>query len=136
LPSDSKTYNNISEAREIFIEDTILSLLSVIASTLDKAYNAEGLGLKPNQYLAFDPSVYRELDEDITAKYERSELAFRAGASTRGEFRKALGFQTELDDPRTWFDMNALASPLPATRSIKKYDKSQLRRLEDIQLES
>ena len=136
LPSDSKTYNNISEAREIFIEDTILSLLSVIASTLDKVYNAEGLGLKPNQYLAFDPSVYRELDEDITAKYERSELAFRAGASTRGEFRKALGFQTDLDDPRTWFDMNALASPLPATRSHKKYDRNQLKALENIQLES
>jgi HK97 family phage portal protein len=136
LPSDSKTYNNISEAREIFIEDTILSLLSVISATLDKAFADEGLGLKPNEFLAFDPSVYRELDEDITAKYTRAELAFKAGASTRGEFRKALGFQDDLADPRTWFDMNALASPLPTTRSIKKYDKSQLRRLEDIQLES
>jgi hypothetical protein len=136
LPSDSKTYNNISEAREIFIEDTILSLLSVISATLDKAFADEGLGLKPNEFLAFDPSVYRELDEDISAKYTRAELAFKAGASTRGEFRKALGFQEDLTDPRTWFDMNALASPLPTTRSVKTYNKSQLRRLEDIQLES
>lgn len=136
LPSDSKTYNNMAEAREAFIEDTILSLLSVISATLDKAFAKEGLGLKPNEFLAFDPSVYRELDEDITAKYTRAELAFKAGASTRGEFRKALGFQEDLADPRTWFDMNALASPLPASPTSKRYDKSQLRRLEDIQLES
>lgn len=136
MPSDSKTYNNIAEAREIFIEDTILPLLSVIASTLDRAYDEEGLGLKDNQHLAFDHSVYRELDEDITAKYTRAELAFKSGASTRGEFRKALGFQDDLQDPRTWFDMNALASPLPASPTSKRYDKYQFKRLEEIQLDN
>lgn len=134
LPSDSKTYNNMSEAKESFIEDTILPLLSIIATTLDKMFFEEGvLTLSKDQMLWFDHSCYRELDEDITAKYERAEKAFRAGATTRGEYRKALGFDTELNDPRTWFDMNALASPV-ASQQTKRYSLDQVRIAEDIQL--
>lgn len=133
LPSDSKTYNNMAEAREAFIEDTILPLLSVIAMTMDKAFFEEGLQLTTEQYLAFNNSCYRELDEDITAKYDRAEKAFRSGASTRGEFRKALGFIDNLDDGRTWFDMNALAAPGMVTRAAR-YSLQQQRALEEIQL--
>lgn len=136
LPSDSKTYNNIAEAREIFIEDTILPLLSVIARTLDKTYFAEKtLQLTTEQELAFDPSCYRELDEDITAKFDRAEKVFKAGGSTRGEFRKSLGFITDLDDPRTFFDIQSLAAPVKLTRSQKRYSLEQLNRLEEIQLD-
>jgi hypothetical protein len=131
LPSDSKTYNNMNEAREMFIEDTILPLLTTIAKTLQTAFIKEGLLLKENEELAFDYSCYRELDEDITAKYERAEKAFRAGGSTRGEYRKALGFQDNLDDPRTWFDLNALTKPLPTE---KRYTQTEFNRLEQIQL--
>lgn len=131
LPSDSKTYNNMNEAREMFIEDTILPLLSTIAKTLQTAFIKEGLLLQENEELAFDYSCYRELDEDITAKYERAEKAFRAGGSTRGEYRKALGFQDGLDDPRTWFDLNALTKPLPTE---KRYTHAEFNRLEQIQL--
>jgi len=135
LPSDSKTYNNMAEAREAFIEDTILPLLSIIASTLDKAFFEEGVAFSDNQMLAFNYSCYRELDEDVTAKYDRAEKAFKAGASTRGEFRKALGFITDLEDGRTWFDMSALMAPIPATRSAR-YTAAQLRALENVQLKS
>ena len=136
LPSDSKTYNNIAEAREIFIEDTILPLLSVIARTLDKTYFAEKtLQLTTEQELAFDPSCYRELDEDITAKFDRAEKVFKAGGSTRGEFRKSLGFIPDLDDPRTFFDIQSLAAPVKLTRSQKRYSLEQLNRLEEIQLD-
>lgn len=135
LPSDSKTYNNMSEAREAFIEDTILPLLSTIAQTLDAMFYKEGvITLTTEQMLAFDPSCYRELDEDITAKYDRAEKAFKAGASTRGEFRKSLGFQDNLDDPRTWFDMNALASPVATGTRKQRYNADQFRIAEDIQL--
>jgi len=135
LPSDSKTYNNMAEAREAFIEDTILPLLSTIAQTLDAMFFKEGvITLTTEQMLAFDPSCYRELDEDITAKYDRAEKAFKAGASTRGEFRKSLGFQDNLDDPRTWFDMNALASPVATGTRKQRYNADQFRIAEDIQL--
>jgi HK97 family phage portal protein len=135
LPSDSKTYNNMAEAREAFIEDTILPLLSLIASTLNVMFIQENsLPLKDNQRLAFDSSCYRELDEDVTAKYDRAEKAFKAGASTRGEFRKSLGFQDNLDDPRTWFDMNALASPVATSTRKQRYTQQQFAIAEDIQL--
>jgi phage portal protein BeeE len=135
LPSDSKTYNNMAEAREAFIEDTVLPLLSIIASTLDKAFFEEGVAFSDNQMLAFNYSCYRELDEDVTAKYDRAEKAFKAGASTRGEFRKALGFITDLEDGRTWFDMSALMAPIPATRSAR-YTAAQMRALENVQLKA
>lgn len=130
LPSDSKTYNNMREARESFIEDTILPLLSDIAMTLDTMFIVEGLKLQDDEELAFNHTVYRELDEDVTVQHERATNSFKAGGSTRGEYRKALGFETDLDDPRTFFDIQS-QSPLPTTR---KYTMEQQRALERIQL--
>jgi HK97 family phage portal protein len=133
LPSDTKTYNNMKEAREGFIEDTILPLLYIISSTLERAFREEGLVLQDNQEFAFNISAYRELEEDITIKFDRAREIFKAGGSSRGEYRKAVGFQTDLDDPRTFFDLQSFTKPAVATR---RYSAKERDRLEEIQLDN
>lgn len=132
LPSDSKTYANMEEAREAFIEDCILALLSVIAKTLNSEYYSEGIQLEKNQSLAFNPAVYRELNEDIDKAHKRAGDDFKSGGLTRGEYRKALGCLTELDDSRTWFDLQA-ETAIVSGSSAKRYSPSIRRGLEVIQ---
>jgi HK97 family phage portal protein len=106
LPSQSKTYNNMEQAREAFYEDTIFSLLQAIVEGIESCLLQQaGFRLQSNERLAYDRTVYRELEGDIVKQSRIAEQIFRSGASTRGEFRRALGYSDQLDDPRTYFDL-------------------------------
>ncbi len=106
LPSQSKTYNNMQQAREAFYEDTIFSLLEAISEGISSTLLDQPLvRLKPNEKLGYDRTVFRELNGDTERKATIAETIFRNGGSTRGEYRQALGYETELDDPRTYFDL-------------------------------
>ncbi len=117
LPSQSKTYNNMEQAREAFYEDTIFSLLQAIVEGVAPCLLEQpGVRLNANERLGYDRTIFRELEGDAERQEKIAEKVFRTGASTRGEFRRALGYETELDDRRTFFELQS-STQIHATTS-------------------
>lgn len=109
LPSDNRTYNNYAEARKALIEDTVLPLWDVMLPPLEKALRESGYlrATMRGVHLAVNRKAYRELEDDRFKVSTDVQAIFKAGVSTRGEARQALGFKTDTTDSRTFFDMMA-----------------------------
>ncbi len=131
LPSTSKTYANMKEAREAFMEDTILPILHTMAQAIQGAFLESGYRLKPDARLAFNTTVYRELAGDVEADQKRARENFQAGGTNRGEFRKSLGLLTDLQDSRTYFDLQGGILGEKVVRG--RYSPEEHRKLELIQ---
>lgn len=131
LPSPSKTYDNVREARESFMEDTILPILHAMAPAIQNAFIESGYALRTGSRLAYNTTVYRELQEDVEADQKRARENFEKGLTNRGEARRSIGLLTDLEDQRTYFDLQGGMMAEKVVRS--RYTPEEFRKLEAIQ---
>ena len=131
LPSPSKTYDNVKEARESFMEDTILPILHTMAPAIQQAFIESGYALRKGSRLAYNTTVYRELADDVEADQKRARDNFEKGLTNRGEARRSLGLLTDLDDQRTYFDLQGGMMKDKVVRS--RYTPEEHRKLELMQ---
>lgn len=90
-------YNNVRQAQERFTENYLCPLWGHIGHTLDNQLLPE-FSDDPKEFVAFDMSQVRALQEDEKDKHKRIADDYLAGVISRFEARQALGYQPEETD--------------------------------------
>lgn len=111
---DRSTFSNYGEARKAFAQDTLATLWRLVSSeiTADLLPEFDGLG---GADVRFDLSRVAALQEDTTAKYNRTVNAYKAGLFTRNEARRMLGVgDAPLDGDSYYSGGVGVAKPAPA----------------------
>lgn len=85
------TYSNARELRESFTENTLIPLWRVVAQEIENQLLKTDYANSENMFLSFDISNIRALQQDLTAVYERMNLAVQNGWATLAEARRAVG---------------------------------------------
>lgn len=105
LPSDSKTYANLGEARKGAYENLLIPLQKAFDSQLTMQLMPDILGARPGDMFARDYSEVGCLQEAVKDRYERLHKAVGGPFVTRDEARQQLGLPPieggdELYEPR------------------------------------
>jgi hypothetical protein len=95
------TYANYREARSSFWDETLAPLYRETAAVLTRGFMDEP-GYEGFDYLEFDTSTVKALQEDEDAKHNRVRANMTAGIITREEARQALGYEPEAATGETW----------------------------------
>jgi HK97 family phage portal protein len=94
---DRSTFANFKEAREAAMESCNAPLWYRIAETLDAFFSDVGL-LSAGQFVEFDLSKVRALQEDESDKHDRARKNFQIGIWKRSESRTYTGKQATPED--------------------------------------
>lgn len=116
---DRSTFSNYGEARKAFAQDTLATLWRLVSSeiTADLLPEFGGMG---GVDVRFDLSRVAALQEDTTAKYNRTVNVYKAGLVTRNEGRRMLG----LGDAATDGDGYYGAGLKPAAAAARQLEDS------------
>ncbi len=110
----TSNYASFREVREMFTEGTLLPLWALNAEKFTQALRPD---FTPDRqvFLAYDTSEVRALQEDVTARYTRLNVAVQGGWVKPNEARAEVGFPPlpELDAP-------AEPAQPPALRVVKE----------------
>jgi HK97 family phage portal protein len=87
---DRSTFSNYGEARKAFAQDTLATLWRLVASEVAADLLPEFAGMGGVD-ARFDLSRVAALQEDTTAKFNRTVNVYKAGLVTRNEGRRMLG---------------------------------------------
>lgn len=132
LPSQSKTYSNLEEARDSAGKQTILPMLAEWASQLGNQVLPE-FGLDPDQYrFWWDTSNVSWLQDETDALHDRLRKNWEAGAYDLARYKELLGeVPLPADRGVTYFSMVAVSRPvaMPAEVPAKKGVSEVARRM-------
>lgn len=121
LPSQSKTYSNVQEAKLSAILDTIMPLMDDIAQQLDTQL-LQITGNEQKNTLRWDYSQIPQIEEDRQGKesIERTmdREDFLADKITRAEFRQRAGLPTNATDNVYYSQIQAQNSPLGLNQTL------------------
>jgi HK97 family phage portal protein len=95
---DRMIYNNYSEAREHFMEGSIIPMQSLWARVLTTRLLRSEFGGKNNEYVDFDYTNVRVLQDDENKKAQRWATLYNAGIAKRSEARSAFNLDTVPED--------------------------------------
>lgn len=103
---ERSTFANMKEAREMAVESCNAPLWRRMAETLDASLQQDRL-LRPGEFLEFDLSTVRALQEDENDKANRMALLYEKGVIKRSEGRSKLGWQSTPEDEVYATDLQA-----------------------------
>jgi HK97 family phage portal protein len=107
---ERSTFSNMKEAREMAVESANCPLWSAIADTLTLAFSdpaSDSMILKPGEFITFDLSTVRALQEDENDRATRAELLYRGGVWKRSESRQYTGKEAATEDEVYLTDIKA-----------------------------
>lgn len=132
LPSENKTYANYGEARKAMIEDCILPLWSALLEQIKPHLIYDGFwrGAIGSTELIVEDGSYPELEDDRFKVSDDLRNDWKAGLLNLGEYRRAKGFKTGLDDKRTYFDLLAASRPAMNGTASRRLSLEARRQLE------
>lgn len=122
------TFSNMAEAREAATEQCLGPLWRKISATLTHRFLPMLGADRANEYVAFDLSGVRALQDDQNELYTRADKAYRGGLLKRSEGRSLLGFESEATDDVYFTDLTAGMSDEAAMKSLFK-DAAERRRV-------
>lgn len=129
LPSQSKTYSNLEEARDAAGKQTILPMLAEWSDQLSWQVLPE-FGLDPAQYrFWWDTTHVSWLQDETDSLHERLRKNWEAGAYDLARYKELLG-ETPLPIDRgvTYFMMQGAAQPAALPASTAKKGVSEVAR--------
>lgn len=86
----SSQFSNFHEAREMFAEDTMLPIWTADGEALTDQLLPD-FSTRDDERLGYDLDQVRALQQDVTAKYGRLQVAVKGGWLTANEARAAVG---------------------------------------------
>ncbi len=139
------TYSNARELRESFTENTLIPLWRVVAQEIENQLLKVDYANSETEYLQYDIANIRALQQDVTAVYERMNLAVQNGWATLAEARRAVGLPVT-DEHEVYYvpadkiviqkeDLNDIpmpTQPIEVETSENTFDRF----LKDIQIEN
>lgn len=94
-----KTYNNVSEARRSFYEDTLIPMQAGVAECLEhQILDDVGIGDAATQEVAFSYDRIMCLTEDQDKVWIRAATAYEKGGIRRSEYRDIIGLEWDKAD--------------------------------------
>lgn len=122
------TFSNMREAREAAVEQCLAPLWRKIASTLTYKFLPMIGADRANEYVEFDLSGVRALQDDLNDLYKRAGSGYQAGLLKRAEGRNLLGFESDPEDEVYFSDLQAGMSDEAAAKALFK-DAAERRRV-------
>ena len=95
---DRMIYNNYGEAREHFMEGSIIPMQSLWAKLLTVQLLRKEFGGRPNHFVDFDYTNVRVLQDDENKKAQRWATMYNAGFAKRSEARAAFSLEVAPED--------------------------------------
>lgn len=136
---EHSTYNNVKESKAMFTENTLSPLWVDIGAEYDAQLLADFDGLpvmladgtasvadSSTDYVAYDQSVVKALQEDENKRHERLRADWEADGLTHGEYRTALGH--DKDPARENMYYSELVGKDPQTAAAKTLIETVKRR--------
>jgi HK97 family phage portal protein len=126
---DRSTFSNMKEAREAAVESANCPMWTQIAEVLTGSLR-ELKVLKPDEFVDFDLSTVRALQEDEDAKHKRAQDNYRWGVWMRSESRAYTNKTSTPDDDIYFTDIQAANSQtkLMADAQAKSQERSLILR--------
>ncbi len=93
----NSTYSNFEEANRALALQTLIPMWRALASELQQGL-AEEIGFSEEETLKFDTGQVRALQESEKEREEVHGSAFDRGGITRGEYRRAIGYEATEED--------------------------------------
>lgn len=124
---DRSTFSNMKEARESAVESANAPLWAQIAEVLTGTMRELKI-LAPGEFLEFDLSTVRALQEDEDAKHKRAQDNYFKGIWKRSESRAYVGLTSTPDDEIYYTDIQAAnaASKLMSDAQMKSTERALL----------
>lgn len=117
-------YNNVRQAQERFTENYLCPLWMHIGHTLDNQLLPE-FSSDPKEFVTFDMSQVRALQEDEKDKHKRIADDYLAGVISRFEARQALGYQPEETDKVYFVPRGGAVVPVGQVPTVMRSNEGQ-----------
>jgi len=123
LPSESKTFANMKEAREAVMEEFVCPTQTLISDTIEGSLLPD-FSNNIEERLAWDLTRVRVLQEDQNALSKRTLEEWKLRAIDRAEARGKLGYIVTPEDENVWYEPAAAPVADPNAEDGERPPKS------------
>lgn len=126
--SENKTYSNYEQAVEAAYEGALLPMLNVWAIQMDRQILAIDFAGTKGEFVEFDTSNVRALQEDENELAERIRADWSASLITRAEAKKMRGWTADPKRDDVYFNESGPVKPGLDEEGKKPLDKKEAKR--------